>query len=159
MQTVKKTFQTNEQDKTQQIIQIKNQIAKNHERINNAQALMLDGDLSAEDYKEIKNRIQPEIEKSNRQITDVNSFETSYRTYMEDGVIILSNLAKAFSDADLYVKHQILGSIFPEKLIFENNSFRTNKLFESYARMLSICRQFQRKKNGPKQFFSFSPLR
>ena len=98
---------------------------------------MLDGDLSATEYKEIKSRLTPEIEKLNRQLADTNAFDSSYNTYVADGVSLLENLSQAFIDGDLYTKHQIIGSIFPEKLIFENNQYRTIRLLDSHARMLS----------------------
>ena len=150
---IKQTFSNNEQDKTQQLIQIRNQIAKVQERINNAQSLMLDGDINAIEYKEIKNRLTPEIEKLNRQLADTSAFDSSYNTYVADGVSLLGNLAQAFIDGDLYTKHQIIGSIFPEKLTFENNQYRTIKLLDAHARMLSFGTQFRGKKKGTQTIF------
>ena len=83
----------------------------------------------------------------------VQFIDSSYKSYMEDGLFMLANLSEAFDEADLYTKHQILGSIFPEKLIFQENKFRTIKYLESYSRMLSICRQFRGKKKWTQTIF------
>jgi site-specific DNA recombinase len=94
-----------------------------------------------------------------RQLADTGAFDSSYNTYVADGVSLLGNLAQSFIDGDLYTKQQIIGSIFPEKLTFENNQYRTIRLLDSHARMLSIGGQFKGKKNGPREFSSLSPLR
>jgi hypothetical protein len=68
-------------------------------------------------------------------------------------VSLLGNLAQAFIDGDLYTKHQIIGSIFPEKLTFENNQYRTIRLLDSHARTLSIDAQFKGKKKWTQRIF------
>ena len=45
-------------------------------------------------------------------------------------------------------KHKLLGSTFPEKIIFDGNKCRTTKMNEAVALILNIDRCVQGKKNG-----------
>ena len=47
------------------------------------------------------------------------------KDYVQIGAAIIENLPKYLSVADLSAKQQIIGSICPEKLIFEKNKYRT----------------------------------
>ncbi len=47
------------------------------------------------------------------------------KEYVEISAGIIENLPKYLSDADLRAKLQIIGSICPEKLVFEKNKYRT----------------------------------
>ena len=59
---------------------------------------------------------------------------------------MLKNLHKGFEMADTKAKQQMVGVIFPEKLVFENNAFRTKKV-NGVIEM--VCRKI--KDNGTKK--------
>ena len=155
---VKDAFYGNEKDKTQQLVQIKKEIETNRERIQKAQTMMLDGQLEASDYRDIKSRYQPEIDRLSRKINEVNSFDPNYSKFIEQGFGLLRDLAGSFARADLQTKQQIIGSIFPEKLIFENNGYRTKKLLNSFARILTNNGLSNENKKGAEYIFSTQPL-
>ena len=43
------------------------------------------------------------------------------------GITFLTHLPFYYDNAPIELKHKIVGSIFPEKLIFENEKYRTTK--------------------------------
>lgn len=60
----------------------------------------------------------------------LNSLEqapSEYGKYLKFGISIVKNLSTFYEKAHINIKHRLLGSIFPEKLIFENGVYRTNK--------------------------------
>jgi site-specific DNA recombinase len=61
---------------------------------------------------------------------------------------MLSNLEKTFNQADPNLKREILSSIFPEKLVFEENNCRTPRLNEVFYQILLIDRSLGKNKNG-----------
>ena len=96
-------------------------------RLHNAQMLMLDGSLDAEEYKAIKAKLVPERDKLTAKITAIEVRKDNLQEIIEFGTFYLSNLAKLFADADLSLKRRIIGSTFPEKLQFSNGALRTAK--------------------------------
>ena len=110
--------------------QIEAEIDKNQQRIQNAQQLMLDGQLKPSDYKEIKNRFERIVTELNNKKRDLSLLDFNLPEYMTVSLEIVENLPKYFARADLKAKQQLIGSICPEKLIFENNSYRTKRVNE-----------------------------
>lgn len=113
--------------------QIDAEIEKNRQRIENAQQLMLDGQLEPSDYKEIKNRFEKVITELNNKKRELSSLDFNLSEYLTASLEIVENLPKYFARADLKAKQQLIGSICPEKLIFENNSYRTARVNEVLA--------------------------
>jgi site-specific DNA recombinase len=113
--------------------QIDAEIDKNQQRIQNAQQLMLDGQLEPSDYKEIKNRFERIVTELNNKKRDLSSLDFNLPEYMTLSLEIVENLPKYFTRGDLKAKQQLIGSICPEKLIFENNSYRTKRVNEVLA--------------------------
>jgi site-specific DNA recombinase len=64
-------FKNNEENKSQAIKSINSEINLNKERITKAQQMMLDGDISASEFKEIKAKFQPEIDRLSRKVIEV----------------------------------------------------------------------------------------
>ena len=105
-------------------------------RLHSAQMLMLDGSLDAEEYKAIKAKLVPEKDRLTSKIAAIEVRKDDLQEIIEFGTYYLSNLAKLFTDADLSLKRRIIGSTFPEKLLFSNGALRTakpNQLFTLIA--------------------------
>jgi hypothetical protein len=50
-----------------------------------------------------------------RQIISVRS---NFEKYLQSGINLLGNLEKYYHESDIEVKQQLIGSIFPEKIVF-----------------------------------------
>ncbi len=106
------------------------EIEKNQQRIQNAQQMMVDGELPLSEYKEIRSRFEKVIADLNRKKSELASTDSNLKEYAEFCSGIIENLPQYYTDADLIAKQQIIGSMCPEKLVFENNSFRTKRVNE-----------------------------
>jgi len=60
----------------------------------------------------------------------------------------LRNLDGFYQNATLSEKQLIIGSVFPEKLIFEKNHFRTNRVNEAIILMSMKPNDLGQKKSG-----------
>jgi len=58
----------------------------------------------------------------------------------------LSNLSEIYESADYKGKRKLLQSLFPEKIIFDNNGCRTTKVNEVLALVASISGTLEQKK-------------
>jgi hypothetical protein len=97
--------------------------------------------------------LQPEVEKLNRKMTEIASNEIRFDSYMEDGLFLLKNLGSAYQSNDMETKHKIIGSIFREKLIFEEKSFRTNAFPRALSRLVTIGAGNKRTKKRTEEIF------
>ncbi len=107
------------------IERIKSDITKKKERLTNAQSLLLDGTLDSADYKEIKGKLEPEIRALESKINNLSTESNDLDQMLEFGTQFLGNLDQFYITGDLTARQHIIGSMFPEKLIFENKTFRT----------------------------------
>ncbi len=55
----------------------------------------------------------------------LRKFPSEYEDYLKWGLSLVGNLSGFYQRANVDVKGRIIGSIFPEKLIYENNQYRT----------------------------------
>ena len=55
----------------------------------------------------------------------VKAAESGYKEYCRYGISLLSNMDHYYSTANLENRQKMLGLIFPEKLVFSNNTFQT----------------------------------
>lgn len=126
-QIMLETFKKNGIDKSQQLKVLQTDIDKLKLRLKNAQTLMLDGELTASDFYDIRNNLVPEIEKLENKKVALLTSEDDYQEYLKKSIPMLKNIDKAFTEADYTIKQEIVGSMFPEKLIFDKNTYRTNE--------------------------------
>lgn len=96
-------------------------------RINNARTLMLDGEITAKDYQDIRSELSKSMADLDRQKLGLLQAGGDYQQYLDRGGEILKSIWKRYLAASPVGKKQIIGSIIEEKLIFSKNSYRTNK--------------------------------
>ncbi len=120
--------------------QIDVEIKKNQQRIQNAQQLMLDGQLEPSDYRDIKNRFEMAVMELEKKKRAISSLDFNLNEYAASALELVENLPKYFARADLKAKQQIIGSICPEKLVFENKLYRTKRVNEVLALICSADR-------------------
>lgn len=115
-------------DKLEQVAKLRSEIEKAKNRITSARRLMLDKEIDAAEYREIKEEYEGEIVKLERKIDEISTLDSDLKEQISFCCDLMENLPKYFVAADLQAKQQILGSILSEKLVFEENSYRTIKL-------------------------------
>lgn len=145
---VEKEFAVNGKDNTKALKQFQTDIEKNRTRIDNAQQLMLDGQLDAKDYKQIKERYETEITKLSRKIEQLSSSSGEFKEYCNFGYAFLPNLYQHYVSASTPIKQKIISSVLSENLIFENNQYRTKTLNPMIALLCSIDKGCSEIKTG-----------
>ena len=138
---------------------ISSNIAKLKMRLKNAKDMMLDGEFSAGDYKTMKIEIEEELENMNREELRIRQGMENYDTKIDDCLDVVLNLDKYYDTKNTEVKQKIIGSVFPEKLYFQDNEYRTTKLNEAVELLCKTDKGLGKKKGGKKTDFSVSSLR
>ncbi len=89
---------------------------------------MLDDELSAQEFKEMKSEIVSEIEKLNSVVNNSNEISEGEFKEIQECFEHLKKIEKLYIASDLEVKQRMVSVFFTENLIFENDAFRTPKL-------------------------------
>lgn len=142
----KDVFGTKSSEKSASKRQIQAEIQKNRERITNAQQMMLDGKISAEEYREIKKHYEPLIDKQLREYVDADETDTEFRRFLKKGLCLIKNLENAYNRGPAKDKQTIFRSIFKEKLKIENTEVRTGELNETFSLIARFDAGFGAKK-------------
>ncbi|GHE65201.1 resolvase-like protein [Roseivirga thermotolerans] len=103
-------------------------LTKLEEQISQAQRRVFLNELPVSIFEAEKARIDVEIANLKESITANKRQSTLNQEWIAGSVEALANLPKWFRDGDLDLQREILGSTFPEKLIYDGKECRTTKL-------------------------------
>ena len=159
VEILKDKFKNKNKDNKVEIDSILKEIAKQNQRLSNAKELMLDGEFSASEYKEMKSEIEEKIKKLEIEIAKHEQGVQNIGSKIDACFDLLKNLPKHYAASDPEVKQRILGSIFPEKLIFSKGEYRTTSLNEAFALICNDNKPSNKTKNGKNLVLSKSSRR
>jgi site-specific DNA recombinase len=145
---MKDIFRDNQKENDSAVRKIDSDIAKNQERINQAQTLMLDGNLDSTEYRAINERYSEIILRLKMERSKLDNVDADFIKYMEYDMLLLKNIANTYKGVPSELKRKIIGSIFTEKIIFENNECRTTKLNQVVSLILQSTNKFHKNKKG-----------
>jgi hypothetical protein len=78
--------------------------------------------LEADSYKRLKTRASEDLYQAHREIERLLVMDTNFMKYCRYGMTLLTHLDVYYAEGSLEIKRKLLGSIFSEKLVFENGS-------------------------------------
>lgn len=140
----------------QKVKQIMEDIRKQNDRVVKARELLLADDLTSEEFKTIKSECEKKISRLENDLTEAKSNSSSATETEQlfrkaiDAVLQLDNL---YHSADIVRKRTIIGSMFPEKLIFDGKVLRTPRINEAIRLIRSLDKGFRGKENGNDALF------
>ena len=134
------------------------EVVKQNQRQKNAKDLMLDGEISASEYKEMKFEIEEVIAKFNMEVSKLKEGIENHDSRVDDCLELMLNLDMYYTQRDTAIKQRIVSSIFPEKLIFENNSYRTPKINSAVTLLCRTDEASKGNKKGKDNFFNYPSL-
>ncbi len=141
-------FKANDKGKSKATQTIQEQINKNRDRLNKARQMMLDNEIDGKEYREIKNQYETIIDGLTRKRVQVSLVDDEYKKYLDFFAFLLKNLDRSYEEVDLADKQRMISLIFPEKLIFKNNGFRTKRVRKILERICAPVKGSGRNKSG-----------
>ena len=110
----------------EEIVRIEAELAKCEERINRVNDSYFDGDIFKDDRNTALTRYKKERDNLQNRI---NILKEANRCNIEPklkySISLIDNLEGFLRDAPVEVKIKLLGSIFPEKIVFDGKKYRT----------------------------------
>ncbi len=156
-QIVKEFYKSGNEEKGNSQKHIEEEIRKNKDRINNAQQMMLDGAILPKDYKDIKDRYEPIIDKLVRQHLSMIEIEAEFKHHLKKGLNRLKELEGLYVEAELEDKQNIVRSLCKEFFVFHENKVRTTKESQLLSLISRFDGQYSGKKNKADRNFNDQP--
>jgi site-specific DNA recombinase len=114
----------------------------------------LDEEISAQDYRELKLPLEQHIMELRVQISENKAQQNGLMDEIKNAILIIPQLLESYRNSDVREKKKLIGSIFPQKFVFENDKVRTTELTEAYALILNNSKGFEKQKSGQNKYFN-----
>ena len=98
--------------------------------INSVEDKYFENKINDIDYNRAKQRYTDQINELKKKRKELELHDSNFMKYVKYGFWLLKDLPDYYSQANIEVKHKIISSIFPEKIIFEEKKYRTQKVNE-----------------------------
>ena len=112
--------------------------------VHRATKKLVNDEIDKDDHKTLKESLVKETACLKIRIADLKETESGFMEYLRFGTTLLGNLPYYYSTATLENKQKIICSIFPEKLIFSENSYRTAKPNEIISLLYYVNKGFKK---------------
>ena len=118
-------FKTNEGNREAEIKKLQKLIDENVVMMDKSAKKFVNDDLDRHDYKRIKESLSRECAEMRSRIAELKATDSGFQEYYRYGISLLSNMGQYYRAANIENRQKMLGLIFPEKLVFDNNTFQT----------------------------------
>ena len=132
------------QDVQREVEALRKEIEKVKERLAKADEKFLEGNLNDENYNRITENCEKQIQELQGRIELLQSDTKGLKDKIDYSVNIIANLGLFMKNAPVKTKCKILSSMFPEKIQFDGEKYRTN----SYNQVLDLIFQETNKLRG-----------
>ena len=151
-------FTTDEGDRKKELKKLDDEIAEAKSNIIKVEKKFIQDDLEKDSYHRMKRLYQDEVWSRQERKKEMEKMDTAFNQYMKWGFSLLMNLPEYYTNATLEIKQKMVGSIFPEKLVFLGNQYRTNRTNEVLSLLCSNSKGFRGNKNGQEINFDNLPI-
>ncbi len=143
---LERLFDNEDVERKRNIIKIKSDIEKKTAQRNNVQELLRDGKLTIEEYRELKNPIDSDLFRLERELSILNEETTPFKDYIRNHVPMMENLLEFYQNSDGKTKKKILSCIFSEKIHFDENKVAAISFHKPIEVLLNASKVLQRSK-------------
>ena len=130
------------------------QIKDFEDRLSHMRDLLAMRQIDAEDYREIKSQYNMKISAFESQLTTLNNDMGNVQSLIEQGISKIMEISHNLENGGLIEIRNDIGSIYPEKMQFDNNGVRTTRRNDFIQYINLIKKKLGAKKNGTKVDFS-----
>lgn len=128
---------------------IRKELENVNTRLSKARDLLLNSDIEPEEYKDIKKDCDRRL-----QLLEAKLIENSTSTplnivpLLQQAIKGLSHLDEVYFNGDIRRKRQVIGSMFPEKLVFDGFTYRTARLNSAVELIYRLGKGLTENKKG-----------
>ncbi len=162
-ETVLEELRTEGQKSVRETIRnIEDEIVKLQSRIEKAMDAYLDNEITKEEKQEMVNRYKRDIVQKEQRIAVLKTVNrTNIEPKLGYAISLIDNMEEVITDAPTETKMLLLGSMFPDKIEFDGENYRTasyNKVLDLIYQQTNELREpMTKKKNSSLDKFSLVP--
>ena len=123
------------------------QLDELNKRLKNALEMMADKQLDPEDYRQLKSACSTQIAELEVRLATQTEKQVDIQTLLTKAVNTLCKLDELYENGTIIEKRKIISSIYPEKLIFDGNEYRTSRLNDAVRLIYMLDKGFADIKN------------
>ena len=123
-------------------------LEKANSELSNARKLLLSGDIEPGEYRSIKSDYEMKITGFESKLYELSKESSNIEPLLNKALKTLTNLDELYERADNKGKRKIIGSIYPEKLVFDGFNYRTARFNEAVELIYKLVDGFSENKNG-----------
>ncbi|WP_096357583.1 recombinase family protein [Mucilaginibacter gotjawali] len=131
-----------------------NRIQAENDRLAKARKLLLDETIDSADYKSIKGECETKLLSLEAKLTGFGKSTQNIESLLNQTIDMLSRLDNLYLEGNTALKREIIGSIYPEKLVFDGFTYRTTRVNEAARLIFLINSELYSKKNRTNLDFS-----
>ncbi|UQB69780.1 recombinase family protein [Epilithonimonas zeae] len=126
-----------------------NKLTTIEQRIEKARDMFIEDKLDEEDFRSIKIKYKGEIENLKFKLNSLKNSAENDNIGLKIGQALnaITNISERYKNASTIDKRAIVGLIYPEKLIFDGESFQTTKINSLASFIFLIKKELGNKKN------------
>ncbi len=113
--------------------QLLKQIKELEDKLSYARDLLSSKQIEPEDFRVMKSDYSSKVEKLEAKLRGLSDNNMNIKNLLDKGIDNLLKLDYIYETADIDKKREVISSMFPEKLHFENNSLRTSRINEAVS--------------------------
>ncbi|MBN8784293.1 MAG: recombinase family protein [Terrimonas ferruginea] len=130
------------------------QIKDYEDRLSHARDLLATRQIDPDDYRDMKSQYSSKISTLESQLTRLNNDVDNVQILIKRGVKRVFEIKEALKDGCLSEIRKDVGSIYPEKVVFEGSKVRTARRNDFIQYINLINNKLRQNKNGTKVDFS-----
>lgn len=134
---IKDLKKENKSEILKEISQLEKELIIEEKRLVSTDIKYLDDKIKEEDYKRMKNNIEERKGNINKRLTLLHPCNSDLENKLEYAIDVIRNMDVILSTGKAEHKIQLIGSMFPEKIQFDGENYRTN----SYNKVLEYIFQ------------------
>ena len=124
-EVIKDVIKDKEGDVSSQKANIEKRISENQNLLEKAEDKFINGDVDSSTFNNVKNRYITKINLLEREFNELNVDEILLDSQINFSFNLLRDLDFYYLNAPTEFKNKILGSIFPENLVYSDKNYRT----------------------------------
>ena len=108
------------------------------------------GSLPIERYNRLSQNLEDRENELVMEHATLGKASADYEKYIATTQVLLSDVSGFYSRASLMGKQKLIGSIYPEKLTFDGEKYRTEKINQVFSLLLNVDKAYKRKQPDQK---------
>ena len=128
--------------------QLTEQIKDLEGKLSKARDLLLSDQIDPADYRAMKAEYEERLNRQQEKLNVLVNQPDNFDAILKKGLDNLFHLSEIYETGDSEEKRKVIGSVYPEKLIFDGDQLRTTRINEAVRLIYTLDKELAEKEKG-----------